>query len=69
MSTTKLTRRESLTKYAFWLGPVEPTDKEIKLDYKKQCAYPHRKNADADPRKLSLRIRIHDLTELWRAKY
>jgi hypothetical protein len=31
MSTTKLTERENLTKYAFWLGPVGPTDKEIKL--------------------------------------
>jgi hypothetical protein len=28
MSTTKLTGRENLTKYAFWLGPVGPTDKE-----------------------------------------
>jgi hypothetical protein len=28
MSTTKLTERENLTKYAFWLGPVGPTDKE-----------------------------------------
>jgi hypothetical protein len=28
MSTTKLTGRENFTKYAFWLGPVGPTDKE-----------------------------------------
>jgi hypothetical protein len=28
MSTTKLTGMENLTKYAFWLGPVGPTDKE-----------------------------------------
>ncbi len=30
MSTTKLTGRENLTKYAFWLGHVGPTDKENK---------------------------------------
>jgi hypothetical protein len=28
MSTTKLIGGENLTKYAFWLGPVGPTDKE-----------------------------------------
>ncbi len=28
MSTQKLTGRENLTKFAFWLGPVGPTDKE-----------------------------------------
>jgi hypothetical protein len=28
MSTTKLTGGENVTKYAFWLGPVGPTDKE-----------------------------------------
>ncbi len=28
MNTTKLTGRENLTKYTFWLGPVGPTDKE-----------------------------------------
>jgi hypothetical protein len=28
MSTTKLTGRENLTIYAFWSGPVGPTDKE-----------------------------------------
>ncbi len=38
MSTTKLTGRENLTKYAFWLGPVGPTDKENKVNmYKKDC--------------------------------
>ncbi len=31
-------------------------------------ADPHRKNADADPGKISMRMRIHALTELWRAK-
>jgi hypothetical protein len=31
MSTTKLTGRENLTKYAFWAGPFGPTDKEVKL--------------------------------------
>jgi hypothetical protein len=40
MSTTKLTGRENLAKYryAFWLGPVGPTDKEnqVKL-FKKYC--------------------------------
>jgi hypothetical protein len=30
MSTTKLTGRENLKKYAFWLGPVGSTDEEIK---------------------------------------
>jgi hypothetical protein len=29
MSTTKLTGRENLTMYAFWFGPVGPTDMEI----------------------------------------
>jgi hypothetical protein len=28
MSITKLTGRENVTKYAYWLGPVGPTDKE-----------------------------------------
>jgi hypothetical protein len=28
MSTTILTGRKNLTKFAFWLGAVEPTDKE-----------------------------------------
>jgi hypothetical protein len=28
MRTTKLTGRENLTKYAFWLGPAGLTDKE-----------------------------------------
>jgi hypothetical protein len=28
MSTIKLTGKENLTKYAFWLGPGRPTDKE-----------------------------------------
>jgi hypothetical protein len=36
MSTTKLTGRENLTKYAFWLGPVGPTDKDNQVKvYKK----------------------------------
>jgi hypothetical protein len=36
MSTTKLTGRENLTKYAFWLGLVRPTDKENQVKmYKK----------------------------------
>jgi hypothetical protein len=36
MSTTKLTGRENLTKHAFLLGPVGPTDKENKVKmYKK----------------------------------
>jgi hypothetical protein len=36
MSTSKLTRRENLTKYAFWLGPVGPTEKENEVKmYKK----------------------------------
>jgi hypothetical protein len=38
MSTTKLTGRENLTKYAFWLGPSGPTDKENQVKmYKKYC--------------------------------
>ncbi len=38
MSTTKRIERENLTKYAFWLGPVGPTDKEDQVKmYKKQC--------------------------------
>jgi hypothetical protein len=28
MSTTNLTGRENLTKYAFWMGSVGPIDKE-----------------------------------------
>jgi hypothetical protein len=28
MSTAKLTERENLTKYPFWLGPGGPTEKE-----------------------------------------
>jgi hypothetical protein len=28
MSTQKLTGMENFTKFAFWLGPVGPTDKE-----------------------------------------
>jgi hypothetical protein len=28
MSSTNLTGRENLTKYASWLGPIGPTDKE-----------------------------------------
>jgi hypothetical protein len=36
MSITKLTGRENLTKYAFWLGPVGPNDKENQVKrYKK----------------------------------
>jgi hypothetical protein len=36
MSTTNLTGRENFTKYAFWLGPVGPTDKENQvMMYKK----------------------------------
>jgi hypothetical protein len=36
MNTTKSTGRENLTKYAFWLGPVEPMDKENQVKmYKK----------------------------------
>jgi hypothetical protein len=36
MSTSKLTGRENLTKYTFWLGPVGPTDKENEVKmYKK----------------------------------
>jgi hypothetical protein len=36
MRTTKLTGRENLTKYAFWLGPFGCTDKknQVKM-YKK----------------------------------
>ncbi len=38
MSTTKLTGRENLTKYAFCVGPVGPTDKENQVKmYKKIC--------------------------------
>jgi hypothetical protein len=38
MSRTKLTGRENLTKYAFWLGPGGPTDKENQVKmYKKYC--------------------------------
>jgi hypothetical protein len=38
MSTTKLTGRENLTKYAFWLGPIRPTDKENQVKmYNKYC--------------------------------
>jgi hypothetical protein len=38
MSTTKLTGRENLTKYAFWLGPLGPTDKENQVKmYEKYC--------------------------------
>jgi hypothetical protein len=53
MSKTKLTGRENLTKYAFCLGPVGPTDKEnqVKL-YKKYCFrfIPSLKNGkDPDP--------------------
>jgi hypothetical protein len=36
VSTTNLTGRENLTKYAFWLGPVGPVDKENQVEmYKK----------------------------------
>jgi hypothetical protein len=36
MSTTKLTGRENLTKYAFWLVPIGPTEKENQVKmYKK----------------------------------
>jgi hypothetical protein len=38
MSTKKVTRRENLAKYAFWLGPVGPIGKENQLKmYKKNC--------------------------------
>jgi hypothetical protein len=37
MSTPKLTGRENLNKYAYWLGPVGPTDKENQVKmYKKK---------------------------------
>ncbi len=36
VSTTKFTERENLTKYAFWLGPVGPTDKENQVKIKKR---------------------------------
>ncbi len=41
MSTTKLIGRENLTKYAFWLGSVGPTDKEnqVKMYKKHQFRY------------------------------
>ncbi len=32
MRTTKWTGREHLTKYAFWLGPAKPTDKENQVN-------------------------------------
>ncbi len=36
--TTKITRRENLTKYTFCVGPVGPTDKENQAKiYKKYC--------------------------------
>jgi hypothetical protein len=36
MSTTTLTGRENLAKYAFWLGPVGPSDEENQVKmYKK----------------------------------
>jgi hypothetical protein len=38
MSTTEVTRRENLIMYAFWLGPVGPTDKENQVKmYKTYC--------------------------------
>jgi hypothetical protein len=37
MSTTKLTGRENITKYAFWLGSVGPTDKENHVKMYKKC--------------------------------
>ncbi len=38
MSTTKFNGRENLTKYAFWLGPLRPTDKENQVTmYKEYC--------------------------------
>jgi hypothetical protein len=52
MSTTKLTGRENLTKYAFWLGPVGPTDKENQVRMcKKYCfgTLPFLNDKDPDP--------------------
>jgi hypothetical protein len=38
MSTIKLTRRENLIQYTFWLGPGGPTDKENQVKmYIKYC--------------------------------
>jgi hypothetical protein len=39
MSTTKLTGRENLTKCAFWLSPVEPTDKENRVKMYKSTVF------------------------------
>jgi hypothetical protein len=39
VSTTKFTGRENLTKYAFWLGPVGPTDKENQVKIKKKDCF------------------------------
>jgi hypothetical protein len=37
--TTKLTGRENLTKYAFWLGPIGPVTGKIKLRCLKKSSY------------------------------
>jgi hypothetical protein len=52
MSTAKLTGRENLTKYAFWLSPVGPTDKENQVRCIKSTVLgtlPLWKGKDSDP--------------------
>jgi hypothetical protein len=39
MSPTKLTGRENLRKYAFWLGPIRSTDKEIRVKMLKMYCF------------------------------
>jgi hypothetical protein len=39
MSTTKLTGRENLTTYAFWLVLGRPTDKENQVKMKKKIPF------------------------------
>jgi hypothetical protein len=39
MSATKLTGRENLTKYAFWWGPIGPTDKENQVKRNKKVLF------------------------------
>jgi hypothetical protein len=39
MSTTNLTGGENLIKYALWLGPVGPTDKENQVEMYKKALF------------------------------
>jgi hypothetical protein len=72
VSRTKLTGRENLTKYAFWLGPGRPTDKKNQVRMYKNYGtvlgtlpFLYRtKQSDLDPYQLEKRVRIR-IKRVW----